>query len=307
MFSAYFKVSLKRSRLYRCLHVSTRHFSTPFDKLRNTQGFSSYPACWGSTRPTSKAWKHAKRIAFLPQLSHENGWNSILSKIMEVWWRLAWMRTFSTRWQKNWRCPVIWRRPWILEHGWLQCVSFFGLDLSNRFARCWRAASPLPWMVCSERIKKKNYDIWIQMDSHFSNMLEWKKTEDTSHGFFGAHNFSIELHELESSYIELHDTLAPSDWTLEFTIGQGGLWLPHQLFNLMGSQEMCVFQANNLLETMLQCLCSMLHSKWSIKNIWQCASHQKKMGVPGSAAETSDEMRSDRMNSVPFRSVLSCS
>lgn len=72
-------------------------------------------ACWGSTRPTSKACKHAKRIAFLPQLSHENGWNSILSKIMEVWWRLAWMRTFSTRWQKNWRRPVIWRRPWILE------------------------------------------------------------------------------------------------------------------------------------------------------------------------------------------------
>lgn len=54
--------------------------------------------------------------------------------------------------------------------------------------------------------------------------------------FFGAHDFSIELHELESSYIELHDTLAPSNWTLEFTIGQGGLWLPHQLFNLMGSQ-----------------------------------------------------------------------
>lgn len=39
----YCKVSFKRSRLYRCLRVSTRHFSTPFDKLRNTQGFSSYP------------------------------------------------------------------------------------------------------------------------------------------------------------------------------------------------------------------------------------------------------------------------
>lgn len=74
------------------------------------------------------------------------------------------------------------------------------------------------------------------MDSQFSNSWNENKLKTLVMAFFGAHDFSIELHELESSYIELHDTLAPSDWTLEFTIGQGGLWLPHQLFNLMGSQ-----------------------------------------------------------------------
>lgn len=105
-------------------------------------------ACWGSTRPTSKACKHAKRIAFLPQLSHENGWNSILSKIMEVWWRLAWMRTFSIRWQKNWRRPVIWRRPWILEYGWLQYFNAFRSLASTSPTGLRGAEGPL--LLCPE-------------------------------------------------------------------------------------------------------------------------------------------------------------
>ena len=302
MFSAYLKVSFKRSRLYRCLHVSTRHFSTPFDKLRNSQGFSSYP--------TGMLRLHQTHVESLQACEEDRFFASVVTwKWMkqhpiknhgglvavgvdaDLFDKVAEKLATSGDLEKALDFGV-------LEYGWLQYFNAFRSLASTSPTGLRGAEGPL--LLCPEWFAVKGLrkramthgSRWIVI---FQTCWNEKKLKTLVMAFFGAHDFSIELHELESSYIELHDTLAPSDWTLKFTIGQGGLWLPHQLFNLMGSQEMCVFQANNLLETMLQCLCSMLHSRWSIKNIWQCASHQKEIGVPGSAAETSDEMRSDRM------------